>query len=338
MSNSDGNSLLAAAANHRRRVSGSPGVPDPDPVRGAPAPRPRPRRPQRDGQAPTGLRRLLRTRASGRGRGAGGTRGTLTSLRAAAAAGAPRGRPGRSRSDPAGRSAGAPLGPPSAAPPPRPLPAAPLAGGRARRGPRLRRARPRLRARPRGLGGTTPGCPACCRRRRRRCSSLGPPPRGGPGPQGRPRRPLGRGPHSARRARRRPVRLRGGGGGAARSPGCAAPAPAASPPRGRGASLRAREVPASPRLCRCLPDPRGRTPRRGPPRAGGSVRDDLGRAARPGGLHLNPCTNKETAAPREIKLEPFSRRPDHGVGGYTGALTAPRRSSDRPGDRAQGCS
>lgn len=66
--------------------------------------------------------------------------------------------------------------------------------------------------------------------------------------------------------RRRPVRLRGGGGGAARSPGCAAPVPAASPPRGRGASLGAVEVPAPPRLCPLPVRPAGRRGTRAPER------------------------------------------------------------------------
>lgn len=229
-------------------MSSSPGVPDPDPVRSAPAPRPRQAPATKGRETRTGLLHLLlQTRASGRGfgtararghthlgpRGGGGGSGGRFSGPARAVAarsrGPQRGRYFRAAVRRAASSATA-RGSPGGRP-----------GGRARPGPRLHRARPRLCAGPRGLSALLRAAPQAAVAASSAALS-GLLQRGGPGPQSRPRRPLGRGPHSARRTRRRPVRLRGGGGGAACSPGCAAPAPAASPPRGRGASLGAREV------------------------------------------------------------------------------------------------
>lgn len=299
-------------------MSSGPGVPDPDPepepdpdpdpVPSAPAPRPRPRRPQRD-----------------RGRGRASSTASSPAQTTAAL-----GRPGRGGHSPrsARRRRRALLG---ASPGDRG--AVPRAAARAlfsgRRPPRRllghcrrlpRRAggpgagpasaaqlplSPRLRARPRGLGALLRAAPHAAvaaplplplarGRLTRRAGAAGPPAQTARAWSSR------RAACSARR--RRPVRLRGGGGGAARSPGCVAPAPAASPPRGRGASLGAREVPASPRLCPCLPAWRGGAE---PGPRGQRLRARRARQCRgAGGLSPNPCEDGEAAAARKTDLGP----------------------------------
>lgn len=206
-----------------------PAAPGPPPR--DPAPRPRAARPQRAGDAGrSGLRLLLRPRAGGRGPGRPGHRRTLTSLQA---------RGGGS----GGRSSG---------PSPGGRGAVPRAAARAllsgRRPPR--RLLGHCRRLPRRAGGpragsasaapapaSAPGLPGlgalvgAVLHTAAVAARSEPPERGGPGPQG---RPAGRsGAVRTACAAWRPVRLRGGGGGAARSPGCAGPSPAASPPRGR---------------------------------------------------------------------------------------------------------
>nr|CAI9702135.1 unnamed protein product [Rangifer tarandus platyrhynchus] len=264
-----------------------------------------------DAAGPLRLRRRP-PRASGRGSGTARARADThlaPRAAAAAAAGAPRGRPRRSRRGPAGRSAGATLGPPSAAPPSRPLPAAPPAGGRARRGPRLRRARPRLRAGPRGLGALLRAAPHAAATAAR----SGPPQRGGPGPQGHPRRPLGRGPPRARgvlaaAAARAAARGRRGRRALTRM---RRPRPCGEPtsgpprfPRGPGGSGSSAPLPpAGP----TRGEARNPSPGARGPRARGWGCDGLGRAVRAGGLQLNLGTDKgaAAAAPSEAQLGPF---------------------------------
>lgn len=120
-----------------------------------------------------------------------------------------------------------------------------------------------------------------------------------PGPQGRPagrsstvhraRRVLGAAAGAAARGR---LLRRAGEAGAPRRahPDAPAPSPAESPPRGRGrrASLRAREVPATRGGHLPLPDPQAA----------------LGSAG-PGPLPLNQGADKEAAAASKIELWPF---------------------------------
>ena len=255
-------------------MSSSPRVPDPDPAPSVPAPRPR--RPQRDGR---------------RGRG----RASSSSSPGPASAAAAPGRPGRGRTLTSVRArrrrrrrrrALLGAGPGGRGAVPRAAARALLSG---RRPPR--RLLDHCRRLPRRAGGpdaspaSAAPAPSSARGLAGSARYSGPPRMLLPPPLPLTRDRLStavrgrRAAHAGRLGavlplaacwwRRRPVRLRGGGGGAARSPGCGAPAPAASPPRGREGSGFSAPLP--------LPVPpaarRGtRAPERGPPGgAAGSV-------------------------------------------------------------------
>ena len=278
-------------------MSSSPRVPDPDPAPSVPAPRPR--RPQRDGR---------------RGRG----RASSSSSPGPASAAAAPGRPGRGRTLTSVRArrrrrrrrALLGAGPGGRGAVPRAAARALLSG---RRPPR--RLLDHCRRLPRRAGGpdaspaSAAPAPSSARGLAGSARYSGPPRMLLPPPLPLTRDRLStavrgrRAAHAGRLGavlplaacwwRRRPVRLRGGGGGAARSPGCGAPAPAASPPRGRGAFLGVVKVPASRRLYLCLSHPRrGAEPGRRSEglraalpvlsRAGAWVCDGLGREVRAG--------------------------------------------------------